>query len=364
LRVISLDGGESRLLAKLQFLGGLAWSSDSKNVLYQLGSSDPMNIWQVPASGGAPVLPPFTLEANARDIALSGDGRKIAYSLGVGRAVNLWRVFANGRPAIELAPSTRPDTDGAWSPDGNSIAFASDRSGSAQLWIASANGTNVRAITDLKGGVGSPAWSPDSRWLAFDASKTGSDWIGVVSAEGGAVKPLFAEQGHNYLPSWSRDGKYIYYCSMRSGPRHIWRAPSAGGAAVQITNAGGFESRESPDGRFLYFSKWGANDIWRLPVPGLPAVKEEKVGEFDPAVQFRCWDVGPLGIYIASAGPKPSIELLPFSGARRKVATLPAELPKYGRCLAVNPDGQSFLFPMADADRSEIYVGDRPHFEH
>ena len=358
LRVISLDGGESRLLAKMQYLGGLAWSSDSKNVVYQIGTSDPENIWQVPAQGGVPVRPPFRLEPNARDIALSADGRKIAYSLGGGHVVNLWRVFANGQPAVELAPSTRPDTDGAWSPDGKNIAFASDRSGSAQLWVASASGTNVRPITDMKAGVGSPAWSHDGRWVAFDASK-GSDWIGLVSAEGGTAKPLLADQSHNYLPSWSRDDKSIYFCSLRSGARQIWRAPSAGGTAVQITRAGGFESHESPDGQFLYYSKWGARGIWRLPVSGHSAV-EEKAAEFDPAVQFRCWDVGTLGIYLASPGPKPSIELLPLSGDRRRVVALPAELPKSGRCLAVNPDGQSFLFPVADADRSEIYVGDNP----
>ena len=358
LRVTSIDGGESRLLAKMQYLAGLAWSSDSKYVLYQIGSSDPNNIWQVPAQGGVPVVLPFTLEPNARDLALSADGRKIAHSLGGGRVVNLWRVFPNGQPAVELAPSTRPDTDGAWSPDGKSIAFASDRSGSAQLWVASDRGTNVRAITDMKAGVGSPAWSHDGQRVAFDASN-GSDWIGLVSAEGGAVKPLLADQGHNYLPSWSGDDKSIYFCSLRTGARQIWRAPSAGGTATQITHAGGFESHESPDGQFLYYSKWRANGIWRLPVSGHSAV-EEKVAEFDPAVQFRCWDVGALGLYIASPGPKPSIELLPFSGVRRRIVTLPAELPKSGRCVAVNPNGQSFLFPVADADRSEIYVGDNP----
>ena len=359
LRVIPMAGGESRLLAKTQHFWGLAWSSDSKNILYQVGSSDPKNIWQVPAQGGVPVRPPFTLEPNARDIALSADGREIAYSIGGGHVVNLWRVFANGQPAVELAPSTRLDTDGAWSPDGKSIVFASDRSGSAQLWVASASGTNVRAITDMKSGVGSPAWSPDSRWVAFDTSKAGATSIGLVAAGGGAVKPLLADQSDAFVPSWSRDGKSIYFCSVRSGTRQIWRMPSDGGAAMQITAAGGFESRQSPDGQFLYYSKWGANGIWRRPVSGHAAV-EEKLAEFDPAVQFRCWDVGALGVYIASPGPKPSIELLPFAGARRRVVSLPAELPKSGRCLAVHPDGQSFLFPVADADRSEIYVGGNP----
>src|SRR5581483_1337875 len=47
-------------------------------------------------------------------------------------------------------------------------------------------------------------------------------------------------------------------------------------------------------------------------------------------------------------------------GGRRTIANLPAELPQYGRCLAAHPDGQSFLFPIVEPDRSELYVAEVP----
>ncbi len=96
-----------------------------------------------------------------------------------------------------------------------------------------------------------------------------------------------------------------------------------------------------------------------MPVSKHPAV-EEKVAEFDPVVQFRCWNVGAAGLYLATPSSKPTVELLPPGGPLRIVATLPAELPKFGRCLAAHPDGQSFLFPVADADRSEIHMSNNP----
>jgi Tol biopolymer transport system component len=356
-RVVEMTGGPSRLLLpKVTYLKGLAWTANGRNLLYQGGAGDPKNLWQIPASGGEPRRPPFLTEANAEQIALSPDGRQVAYSRG-GNDVNLVRVFADARPPAEWAPSTRIESDGVWSPDGSMVAFSSDRSGSAEIWVASAAGTNARRLTHLNGRCGSPAWSPDGKWLAFDTSGAGGVQIGIVPAEGGAVRVL-TDGPKALLPSWSRDGKWIYFCSSRSGKGQVWRMPASGGAAVQVTRQGGFESHESSDGRFLYYSKAGEDGVWKIAVSGEGV--EEKVADLDPKIQFRCWDLGTDGIYVARPGPPPGIDLLPFAGGRRQVSILPSELPKYSRCLSANPDGQSFLFPVRSADQWQIYVADNP----
>jgi Tol biopolymer transport system component len=352
IRIMDWTGGPSRRLANTGGLDGLAWASDGQSILYQV-ATDPKNLWEIAASGGVPRRPPFLTEANATEITLSRDGRKIAYSIGI-HDVNLWHVFADGRPPVELAPSTRVESDGAWSPDGRLFAFASDRSGGMEIWVASATGANARRLTN-RSRSGSPVWSPDGRWLAFDFGTAETAGVGIIRAEGGPVRQLAAKAN---VPSWSRDGQWVYYHSYLSGKPEIWKVPVAGGAAVQITHHGGFESRESPDGRYLYYNKSDANDIWRLPLSG--EGDEEKVADLDRASQLRCWDLNPAGIYIASPGSKPQIDLLPFAGGRIPVVTLPAELPKYGRCISVHPDGQSFLFPITEPDRREIYVGDVP----
>jgi Tol biopolymer transport system component len=355
-RVMDFAGGPSRSLANVASLRGLTWSADSQNILYQVGEADPKNVWQVPASGGAPRRPLILLEANAEEIVLSPGGRKIAYSRGA-RDVNLRRVFADGRAPVELAASTRVDNDGAWSPDGTRFAFASDRSGPTEIWVASSDGTRALQVTHLNHGSGSPSWSPDGQWLALDMSSAAGTRVGIVRVDGGPVRAL-PESTLAMVPSWSRDGKWIYFASSRTGNFEIFKAPVAAGPEIQITRKGGFESRESPDGRHVYFTKTNANGIWRLPVSGEGA--EEQVAEFDYVSQFRCWDVTAQGIFIASSGPKPWIDLLPFGGGRIPVVTLPAELPKFNRCLSAHPDGKSFLFPVQEQDRWAIYLADNP----
>ncbi len=355
LRMVDWSGRPSRLLTKIAGLKGLTWAPDGRSIFYQI-ADDPKNLWQERASGGAPGRPPFVTEANAGEITLDPGGRKIAYSLG-SRDVNLWHVFADGRQPVELAPSTRADTDGAWSPDGTRFAFSSDRAGpNMEIWVASAAGTNARRVANL-GSCGSPAWSPDGKWLAFDFSIEQVAGIGIVSAEGGAVRRL--PDSIALVPSWSRDGKWIYFDSQRTGRHEIWKTPSdGGGTPVQVTHHGGFESRESPDGRYLYYSKSHENGLWRMPVSGEGA--EEKVADFDYPTQFRCWELTAQGLYVATPGPNPQIDLLAFDGGRRTIAKLPGELPNYSRCFSVHPDGHSFLFPITEPDRRGIYVADVP----
>ena len=56
-------------------------------------------------------------------------------------------------------------------------------------------------------------------------------------------------------PSWSRDGRWIYFDSARTGEQQVWKIPEAGGDAIQVTRDGGFAPLESPDGKFIYYTK-------------------------------------------------------------------------------------------------------------
>ena len=140
-------------------------------------------------------------------------------------------------------------------------------------------------------------------WLSI-GTKRPSPRVWTVEADGGAPAKLLLDPGYDgWVPRWSRDGRWIYFASSRSGSAQIWRAPANGEAPLQITRNGGFESRESPDGKYLYFSKRArAKGIWRIALD-TPNAIEEKFADFDSAGQSRCWDVGPAGLYIATAGP-------------------------------------------------------------
>jgi len=170
-------------------------------------------------------------------------------------------------------------------------------------------------------------------------------------------------------PGWSRDGQWIYFSSTRSGERQLWKVPSHGGSAVQVTQGGGFDSFESPDGMYLYFTrKRETAGIWRMAVGG---GEEIRIPELEGVKDHRAWTVTARGIYFVPSEPitaqesrseRPSTPTWPlrfFSFSTGKVSTV-IELekrPVYGPMgLAVSPDGRSVLYVQRDSSSSDIML--------
>ena len=74
----------------------------------------------------------------------------------------------------------------------------------------------------------------------------------------------------NELPSWSSDGKWIYLSSSASGRHKIYRVPSTGGSATPIAGEGSAVSRETKDGKSLYFTVEPHNELRRKVLPNGP----------------------------------------------------------------------------------------------
>jgi WD40-like Beta Propeller Repeat len=81
------------------------------------------------------------------------------------------------------------------------------------------------------------------------------------------------------VPSWPSDGRWIYFASDRTGGSEIWREPADGGQETQITHQGGFDPRESQDGKVLYYLKQrNRAAIWRVqPEGGAESIAVESV---------------------------------------------------------------------------------------
>jgi Tol biopolymer transport system component len=360
LRVIPAAGGDSRLIIAQSGIRALAWGSDSKHIVCGFGQSSFDQIREIPLDGGSFHKASFSLQDQSSDLAFSPDGRKVSFVRG-SRDSNVWRISTDGAAPLKLTSSTRADEDAVYSPDGMSIAFSSSRTGDYEIWTAASDGTHLRKLTSLGGFSASPSWSPDGRYIAFDSNLLEKPQIRVVPVEGGTAR-LVAGDMSAMVPSWSRDGRWIYFSSKVTGANELWRVPSGGGKAQQITRRGGFESRESPDGKYLYYSKNGADGIWRMVLPPSAGRAEEQVAAFAPAVQFRCWDVADAGVYVARPGKPPEIHMTPFArGPEAAVVKLTRDLPFYGRCISARPDGRAFLLSIDDAIHREIFVADLPN---
>ena len=214
-------------------------------------------------------------------------------------------------------------------------------------------------MTSLEHGgftAGSPSWSPDGRWIAFDsrAAESASS-IFLLDASGGQPKRLTGPGPTDIVPTWSRDGHGVYFSSDRGGGSlQIWKAPAVGGTPVQVTRNAGFESFESPDGRYLYYTRpGGKNGFWRMPLGG----GEETYVPGLAVVANRYWQNSPEGIYFVTSSQAPALELFHFSDGRvTGVKDLPVRPAPVGRGLSISPDGRSFLYMQADVATSNLMV--------
>jgi Tol biopolymer transport system component/DNA-binding winged helix-turn-helix (wHTH) protein len=364
--ILSLAGGEQqRLTFDNLTITGLTWTPDSRAIMFtsRRGGST-RHLWRVAAEGGAPERVD-TVGADVLSPALSPQGNRLAYTQALDD-INIWRFELDAAGPVKaqtrLIASTFSDHGPDYSPDGKKIAFVSDRSGTNGIWVCASDGSNPQLLHACGPYVtGTTRWSPDGRWIAFDsrscvAGAAGNPDVYLISADGGQPRRLTTEEAEDVVPSWSHDGRWLYFASTRSGSMQVWKMPMAGGPAVQVTKQGGFESYESPDGKYLYYTKGrGVPGVWRM---SLESGTENLAFDEHQAGLWRYWRVAPQGIYFATnsaAGPLLQVFSL-VSGKVNEIARLPKGPERNVPGLAVSPDGRSLLYCQMDRSGSDLMM--------
>jgi serine/threonine protein kinase len=337
-----------------QRISGLAWAAGGGAIVFSSLRGALPALWRISLGGGGPeplagVGPDAVLPAVARE------GNLLAYTRQF-QNCNLWRIpLASKGQAQIFNSSPREDVSGVYSPDGKRVAFSSNRSGAFEIWLADSDGSHPQQLTAFRGPItGSPRWSPDGKWIAFDSRPGGHSAVFVIQTEGGAPRQLTEGQHDDIVPSWSHDGASVYFCSNRSGEGQIWRVPAGGGSAVQVTANGGFESIESADGAWLYFSK-ESGGIWRSH-PG--AGNEEKVFS---GFTSRFWTVAGGSLFYLDLGAKPRPTFTELDLASHKVTRLGLMAGKvaWGMSgLSISPDRQWLLYAETDRLVSQINLAE------
>ncbi|MEP6548790.1 MAG: CehA/McbA family metallohydrolase [Gammaproteobacteria bacterium] len=237
------------------------------------------------------------LTSGPSSLAWSPDSKEMIYSM----AGSLWRETIGSGIAQQLTTASydyQPD----WSPDGRWVIYSTYRNDAVELWILELATGSAKPLL-ANGAVNvEPRFSPDGKRIVFvstsynkrfhlftaDISDGRLSGVQRLTGEHKSELPryYYSVYDHEINPVWSRDGKEIIYVSNRNhlyGTGGFWRTPSraaagedvaAGAAAHEIhyeeTN---WKARPdvSPDGsRLVYSSYLGRswNNLWLMPAAG------------------------------------------------------------------------------------------------
>jgi Tol biopolymer transport system component len=356
---LPLAGGrEQRLITGSQYGWGLAWTADSRELVFGragwLGNSG--WLWKISAQGGEPERLQFGQEGSEPSIR----GNRLAYARQLTN-LNIWKralgAAHSARESEKFLTSTTIESGPQFSPDGSSIAFESTRSGAYEIWLCRSDGSNLLQLTHFNTVTGTPRWSPDGEQIAFDSRAPGNADIFVMDSRGGSIRQFTHEPSTDVIPSWSRDGRWIYFASDRSGDWEVWKMLAAGGAAVQVTRYGGYGGFESADGKFFYYAKGETvPGIWRISTSG--GKETEVVGSLEPGY-WGYWALAENGIYYLDIAPKPGINFFNLTTQRTtRVFDFEDHPAREATGIAVSPNGKTILYTQLDALSRDIVLVD------
>jgi hypothetical protein len=170
-----------------------------------------------------------------------------------------------------------------------------------------------------------------------------------MNADGGVPRRLTSDPTNLFNATWSRDGKWIYYWDAAVRPYQLSRIPAGGGPKIRITNNGAALAMESPDGKYLYYTKRPGTGLWRMPLGGGEEI------EVDAEAIEPGWGVANDGIYLLRRNG--NVDFLSFaSGKLSPAAKGIGDEHQDVHQLTVSPDGRWLLYTRHDRNEATIQV--------
>ena len=242
---------------------------------------------------------------------------------------DLYRVDADGREHRLTRGARLGEPDVA--PDGRRVVAVQRGGGRTRLVLFDLETRNLRPLAESEREEWSlPRWAPDGTRIAATRWRPGGEHdIVVLDTLGRVVHELTRDRAIDGAPAWSPDGRYVLFWSDRSGIPNLYAydlapqvaAEDEGAARLrQVTNVltGAFYPDVSPDGRWIYFSRYHADGFHIERIP------------FDPSAWRE-----PASLAAMHAEPADPARLLPRSagsgqqgGEARPYSAWPTLLPR------------------------------------
>jgi eukaryotic-like serine/threonine-protein kinase len=296
--VTDLAGHKTTLSSDWDWLYGLAWSPDGKEVWFtavERGSSN-RSLWAVSLAGRRRKLLTVPGGFTMQDIA--PDGRILA-------------TIDTERVAIEWSGKDKQVRDLSWydqsiakdiSPDGQSVLFEEDGEPAGPN-----HGVAIRKIDGsppIRLGDGlADTLSPDGKW-AISFLQTGPAQITLLPVGPGQPRQIIlpglerVQIGTHFLP----DGKRIVINGNEPGhPGRSYIVAVDGGKPEPITPEGVYAALPSPDGKYVVGAN-ADNQLSLFPLDGGPA---RPIPNVDPAYLLAQWSADSKALYVFRQGEVP-----------------------------------------------------------
>jgi eukaryotic-like serine/threonine-protein kinase len=203
----------------------------------------------------------------------NGDVRKITNDLNSYMGISLGNgsiiatVESEGDGDVWLAPvadvdHARPITsdgrsgEAAWGPDGKILYERHGGDATTTFMTAQADGSNPSQLMEVDGIMIGPRVSPDQQHLVFRSDRSGNWHYWRVGLDGNNLEQLtYSGVLDGEAPGFSPDGKWVYYSKFGLTDGGMWKVPMAGGDPVRVFAAKDVDFPEvSPDGNVLAYS--------------------------------------------------------------------------------------------------------------
>ena len=201
--------------------------------------------------------------------------------------------------------------DPVWSPDGTKLLFdvAGNATQGEDVWVKPAdNSEDATGVISLPGDQAPQEWLDDDRFV-FRSDETGNEDLLIYSiVDSGQTQPYLEAPWNEGEFALSPDGDLAAITTTETGENEVWlREFPVPEGKWRASFGGARYPRWSPDGRTLYFLRYGiADTLFAVRVDRNPSVVVH-----DPEVVFVApeiirWDLHPDGERFLVVVPEPT----------------------------------------------------------
>ena len=321
---VPVQGGAERPLTQKQWpwVADLAWLPDGRGLIVEAQEQNWAPVQVVYVSSANWEVRRITRDLNYyANLSLTADSSIVA-TMQIESLLDVWVA-----PVATLDSAKPITSDGhagwaTWARDG-SVVYSSVAD--QNIWLMGSDGSTRRQLTANTGGANfDPQVSPDDHYIVFTSDRSRAWQIWRMDSDGNNPKQLTDGPFQSSGPDCSPDGKWVVY-SKWGAEKGIWKVPMGGGNPVRLSDAEALRPTISPDGKMIAYSYEDASanptqGVAIMAFEGGPPTKRFDIPEVN--LMWFQWAADSRSLlYVKNEGPASNLWSQPIAGGTPKQIT-------------------------------------------